>query len=82
MFFYKLRLSIYFYKEAVYLTVSIIIKIDSMNIKIPFFVLGGINQDNIKEVVSAGARRVAVSRAILSRRSSGQAVRDLRKFLP
>ncbi len=45
------------------------------NIKIPFFVLGGINQDNIKEVVSAGARRVAVSSTILSRRNTERAVR-------
>lgn len=34
-------------------------------IKIPFFVIGGINPANIDDVVSAGAERVAICRAIL-----------------
>lgn len=33
-------------------------------IKVPFFVIGGINQNNIKQVLSCGATRVAVCRAI------------------
>ncbi len=47
------------------------------NIKIPLFVLGGINQGNIKEVVSQGAKRAAVSSAILSKRNTQKAVREL-----
>ncbi len=35
---------------------------------IPWFAIGGINADNIKDVVNAGASRVAVVRAIMSAR--------------
>ncbi len=34
-------------------------------IHIPFFAIGGINRDNIDKVISAGAGRIAVCRAIL-----------------
>ena len=34
-------------------------------INIPFFVIGGINQDNINKVVSAGVKRAAICNAIL-----------------
>ena len=51
------------------------------NIKIPFFTLGGINQSNIKEVVSQGAERAAVSNAILSKRNTRRAVEELYRSL-
>lgn len=35
------------------------------NVNIPFFAIGSIDTDNIKEVVQAGAKRVAVIRAIM-----------------
>lgn len=44
-------------------------------IKIPFFVIGDINLSNIEKVVSSGARRVAVCRAILNARNIPFAVR-------
>ncbi|MDD5561290.1 MAG: thiamine phosphate synthase [Candidatus Omnitrophica bacterium] len=34
-------------------------------IKIPYFAIGSINEVNIKEIIDAGARRVAICRAIL-----------------
>lgn len=49
------------------------------HMKIPFFAIGGINQNNIRGVISAGAKRIAVFSAILSKKDSGQATRDLLK---
>ena len=51
-------------------------------IKIPVFTLGGINQNNIRKVISAGAERAAVSNAILSKRNTSRALKDLERFLP
>jgi len=34
------------------------------NIKVPFFAIGGINKNNIKEILSYGIKRVAVCRAV------------------
>ena len=38
----------------------------SKNVNIPWFAIGGINQDNVEEVIQAGASRVAVVRAIIN----------------
>jgi thiamine-phosphate pyrophosphorylase len=35
-------------------------------IKIPFFAIGGINENNLKEVIASGAERIVVCRALLS----------------
>lgn len=43
-----------------------LVKWASENIKIPWFAIGGINLDNIEEVLSAGARRICVVSAILN----------------
>lgn len=43
-----------------------LIKKLNQKISIPFFVIGGINQDNLDEVLSAGARRIVVCRLALS----------------
>lgn len=50
-------------------------------IKIPFFVLGGVDKDNISQVLDAGAKRVAVSNAILADRDTRAAVKNLKKLL-
>jgi len=50
-------------------------------IKIPCFVLGGIDQNNIKGLIQAGVGRVAVSSAILSKKATGQAVKNLQREL-
>lgn len=34
------------------------------NMRIPFFAIGGINKDNLPEVIDAGAKRVALGRAL------------------
>lgn len=47
------------------------------HIKIPFFVIGGINQGNVKQVLASGAKRIAVCRAICRAKNIRQAVRDL-----
>jgi thiamine-phosphate pyrophosphorylase len=51
----------------------------SKRIKIPFTVMGGINLDNIHEVVSAGAKKVAVVSAITMSDDIAHATRDLIK---
>ena len=42
------------------------VKWASENINIPFFAIGGINEKNVQEVISAGAKRIAVVRAIIN----------------
>jgi thiamine-phosphate pyrophosphorylase len=46
-------------------------------IKIPYFAIGNICQDNIKKITAAGARRIAVCRAILEAKSPQCAARQL-----
>jgi thiamine-phosphate pyrophosphorylase len=50
-------------------------------ISLPWFAIGGINADNIAAVVEAGARRIAVSHAILSAEDPEKATRTLRERL-
>jgi len=53
-------------------------------IKIPYYAIGDIHAGNIKEVLAAGARRVAVCRAILRasdyKRAAGQLNKELKKI--
>jgi thiamine-phosphate pyrophosphorylase len=46
-------------------------------IKIPYFAIGNICQDNIEKITAAGARRIAVCRAILAAQSPRCAARQL-----
>ncbi len=50
-------------------------------IKIPVFAIGNINQDNLSAVALAGARRVAVCRAILEAENMTHAVKYFAKML-
>jgi len=49
----------------------------AINIHIPWFAIGGINLQNIDEVIAAGARRICVVSAILN---SNDIVATCRKF--
>jgi thiamine-phosphate pyrophosphorylase len=49
--------------------------------QLPFFAIGGIDADNVQAVVKAGARRVAVVRAIADAGDPEVAARTLRKAL-
>lgn len=49
--------------------------------QVPFFAIGGINAGNLAAVVAAGARRVAVVRAIAEADDPERAARDLRAAL-
>jgi thiamine-phosphate pyrophosphorylase len=42
------------------------VKWASENVNIPWFAIGGINKDNVSEVIKAGASRIAVVRAIIN----------------
>ena len=50
-------------------------------LKIPFTVMGGINQTNIGQVLKAGARKIAVVTAVTKAGDIGLAVQELRKAI-
>lgn len=50
-------------------------------LKIPFFVIGDINFNNIKVVKRAGANRAAVCRAVLKARNISSSLRKLKRIL-
>ena len=49
------------------------------NVKIPWFAIGGINLQNLDEVLKAGARRVCVVSAILNVEDIAATCRQFRK---
>ncbi len=50
-------------------------------IKIPFVAIGGIDQGNIKEALSAGARNIAVVRAAVGQKDIKMAARNLKNII-
>jgi thiamine-phosphate pyrophosphorylase len=50
-------------------------------LKIPFTVMGGINQNNIGQVLQSGARKIAVVTAVTKAGDIGPAVQELRKMI-
>lgn len=58
-----------------------LIKKIKKSIRIPFFVLGGIDKNNIKDVQASGVRRIALCRAICTRKSIPRATRELAGLL-
>lgn len=58
------------------------VKWAAQNLTIPFFAIGGINSDNISEVVQAGATRVAVVRAIINTSSPESVAQNMKASLP
>jgi thiamine-phosphate pyrophosphorylase len=50
--------------------------------RLPWFAIGGIDESNIGDVVSAGARRIAVVRAITEAEDPERAAAALRAALP
>lgn len=52
-----------------------------MRIKIPFVVIGGIDENNIKDVVKAGATRVAVVRAVVGSDNITEATKRLKGLI-
>jgi thiamine-phosphate pyrophosphorylase len=58
-----------------------LVRYAAMHVQIPFFAIGGIARENVREVVDAGARRVAVVRAIADAGHPEQAARTLREQL-
>jgi len=57
------------------------IKMIDKRIGIPYFVIGGINRSNIGKVISYGAKRMALCRAICCAKNIKKTSLDLRKFL-
>lgn len=57
------------------------VKWASENIDLPAFAIGGIDEVNVEEVINAGAKRIAVVRAIINAKSPQKAAEDfLDKF--
>ncbi len=54
----------------------------AQNVKVPWFAIGGINLQNIDEVLAAGAQRVCVVSAILNAENVVKACAEFRKRLP
>jgi thiamine-phosphate pyrophosphorylase len=52
------------------------------NVRIPWFAIGGINMDNVDEVVAAGAQRICVVSAILNADDLAAACRKFKARLP
>lgn len=52
-----------------------------MRIKIPFFIIGGVNEKNIKSLKNLGADRVAVCRSVCQARNVPQAIKKLTAIL-
>ena len=50
-------------------------------IKIPFFAVGGINEKNINKVLTCGAKRIAVCRAICQADNVERAIKNIKKYL-
>jgi thiamine-phosphate pyrophosphorylase len=50
--------------------------------RLPWFAVGGIDRTNVADVVAAGARRIAVVRAIVDSPDPERAARELRAALP
>lgn len=51
------------------------------NVRIPWFAIGGINLENVEDVVAAGARGICVVSAILNSKDITAACREFRKRL-
>ena len=49
------------------------------NVKIPWFAIGGINLENLNDVISAGAKRVCVVSAILNAPDIAEACREFQR---
>lgn len=50
-------------------------------VKIPFFAIGGINQNNLEEVLRAGGERIAVIRAVFGQGNIRKKTKELKKWL-
>ncbi len=53
----------------------------AVNVKIPWFAIGGINLQNLDEVLAAGAKRICVVSAILNSNNIAQTCLEFRKRL-
>jgi thiamine-phosphate pyrophosphorylase len=58
-----------------------LVRYAAVHATVPFFAIGGIDDGNVGEIVAAGARRVAVVRAITEAADPRQAARRLRDAL-
>ena len=59
-----------------------LVRYAAANAKLPWFAIGGIDASNVRDVVEAGAARVAVVRAIVEADDPERAARELRDALP
>lgn len=53
----------------------------AQHVSVPFFAIGGIDQNNLEQVISSGCKRIAVSGAVHAAAQPGQAAKSLAKVL-
>ena len=58
-----------------------LVRFAAFHAPVPFFAIGGIDTTNVEDVVAAGARRIAVVRAITEAADPGAAAAQLRAVL-
>ena len=58
-----------------------LVKFAAMNIKIPFVAIGGIDEKNVMQVKSAGAKTVAVVRAVMASENPGLTAQTIYRIL-
>jgi thiamine-phosphate pyrophosphorylase len=51
-------------------------------IRLPWYAIGGINPENLPELLSAGATRIAISHAVCSSASPGEVLGKLKECMP
>jgi thiamine-phosphate pyrophosphorylase len=59
-----------------------LVRFAAENVNRPWFAIGGIDRSTVREVVAAGARRIAVVRAVTEAEDPAAAVRELLAALP
>jgi thiamine-phosphate pyrophosphorylase len=62
-------------------TLEYVRQVAAMNLPIPFFAIGGIDSNNLTEVLDAGARRVAVVRAIMAAEDPEESARQIKNAI-
>jgi thiamine-phosphate pyrophosphorylase len=58
-----------------------LVEFAARNSKLPFFAIGGIDEDHLPRVIEAGATRICVVRAIRDSRDPGSAAYRLREMI-
>jgi len=62
-------------------TLEYVRQVVEMKLPIPFFAIGGIDENNIPKVMASGAKRVAVVRAVMASKDPEESARTIKKMV-